>query len=190
MSQAPQPKQKANKLPKNKVKKKVLIGPANNKINFNTILAGGSENEDDEGMHALTTLMIRNIPVKFLQADMLKLIDRNYFGKYDYFYLPMDLKTQCSVGFAFINMLHPLYILDFFLEFNQIRWSEHVQQCNSTKLGEIVYANMQGIDEIKKELLDKNIMKKNDNNIKPIIFENMQTNTDWLDEIDYRYKYD
>ena len=68
-------------------------------------------------MLSLTTLMIKNIPVKFLQGDMLKLIDKNFMGKYDYFYLPMDLKTQCSVGFAFINMLHPLYILDFYLEF-------------------------------------------------------------------------
>jgi len=102
--------------------------------------------EDDEEVLSLTTLMIKNIPVKFLQGDMLKLIDKNFMGKYDYFYLPMDLKTQCSVGFAFINMLHPLYILDFYLEFQQIHWSDHVPLCNSTKYGEIVYANVQGIE--------------------------------------------
>ena len=32
---------------------------------------------------------------------------------------------------------------------------------------------MQGIEDIKKELVDKNIMKKNDKNIKPIIIENL-----------------
>lgn len=48
--------------------------------------------------------------------------------------------------------------------------------CNSNKMGEIVYANMQGLDEIKKELLNKNIMKKNDNNIKPIILDHMSIN--------------
>lgn len=48
---------------------------------------------------------------------MLSLIDEQFDGAYDYFYLPMDLKTQCSVGFAFINFVHPVFILRFFLEF-------------------------------------------------------------------------
>ena len=85
----------------------------------------------------------------------------------------MDLKTQCSVGFAFINMLHPLYILDFYLDFNFMKWSDVVPYCNSNKNAEILYANMQGIDEIKKELRDKNIMKKNDCNIKPLIIDHL-----------------
>ena len=97
---------------------------------------------------------------------MLKLLNRNFKGRYDYFYLPMDLKTQCSVGFAFINFTDALFILDFYLKFHCMKWSDVIKNCNSTKYVEIVYANMQGIDEIKKELLDKNIMKKNDNNIK------------------------
>jgi hypothetical protein len=32
---------------------------------------------------------------------------------------------------------------------------------------------MQGLDKIKKELKDKNIMKKNDNQIKPIIIDDI-----------------
>lgn len=167
-----------------KVRKKVLIGPKNNQINLEKILLASQQPdgalnrpefiEDDEEVLSLTTLMIKNIPVKFLQGDMLTLIDKNFTGKYDYFYLPMDLKTQCSVGFAFINMLHPLYILDFFLEFHQIRWSDHVPLCNSGKYGEIVYANVQGIEQIKQQLYDKNIMKKNDQNIKPIFHEHFR----------------
>ena len=74
----------------------------------------------------------------------------------------MDLKTKQSVGFAFINMTHALYILDFFLEFNQFRWAEAMPECYSKKTCQIVYANMQGMDEIKAELKDKNVMKKND----------------------------
>ena len=70
--------------------------------------------------------MIKNIPIKFMQADMLKQIDKNYKGKYDYFYLPMDLQTKNSVGFAFINFLDSMYILDFFLEFNLTKWTDLV----------------------------------------------------------------
>jgi hypothetical protein len=61
-----------------------------------------------------TTIMVRNIPNKFKQMQLLDMINLNHKGKYDYFYLPMDLKTQCNVGYAFINFIHPIYILDFF----------------------------------------------------------------------------
>lgn len=43
--------------------KKILIGPKNNTIDFDRILYG-EENLDLEVMK-LTTLMIRNIPIKF-----------------------------------------------------------------------------------------------------------------------------
>ena len=39
-------------------------------------------------------------------------------NKYDFFYLPVDLKTKLNVGFAFINMTSPIFILDLYLEFN------------------------------------------------------------------------
>jgi hypothetical protein len=86
--------------------------------------------------------MIRNIPIKFNQVDMMALVDVNFGGSYDYFYLPKDLKTQCGVGFAFINMSHPIFILDFFLEFNGIKLSDKVEKCNSNKYCEITYANV------------------------------------------------
>jgi hypothetical protein len=130
--------------------------------------------------------MIKNIPIKFMQNDMLKLLNEKFSGKYDFFYLPMDLKTKYNVGFAFINMIHPLFILDFYLEFNAMKWNEKVAECNSQKYCEIMYANMQGLTEIKSELNDKNIMKKNDSNIKPIMMENLQINENDLIEIKQR----
>ena len=98
---------------------------------------------------------------------MIELINKQFEGQYDYFYLPKDAKTQCGVGFAFVNLTHPLLILDFFLEFHCMKWSEHVEKCQSNKYCEITYANVQGIEEIKDELRDKNVMKKVDEDARP-----------------------
>lgn len=90
----------------------------------------------------------------------MELIDNQFKGMYNYFYLPMDLKTQCSVGFAFINFEHPIFILQFYLVFQKALWSSIVSNCKSNKQCELVYANVQGLDEIKQELRGKEIMKK------------------------------
>lgn len=37
--------------------------------------------------------MIRNIPNKFKQMTLLEMINVDNDGRYDYFYLPMDLKV-------------------------------------------------------------------------------------------------
>jgi hypothetical protein len=106
--------------------------------------------------------MIKNIPIKFSNSDVLEIINKKFAKKFDYFYLPKDLRTQVGVGFAFINMTSPFYIIDFFLEFNCVKWSEKVENCNSNKLCQIIYANMQGIEEIKQEQCNKIVMKKSD----------------------------
>lgn len=73
---------------------------------------------------------------------MLDIINQKFKDQYDYFYLPKDLKTQCGVGFAFINMSSSLFILDFLFEFNCIKWSDKIEKCNSNKHCEITYANV------------------------------------------------
>jgi hypothetical protein len=45
------------------------------------------------GEEKRTTTMIRNIPNKFKQKNLLEMINLKHPGKYDYFYLPMDLKV-------------------------------------------------------------------------------------------------
>ena len=102
---------------------------------------------------------------------MLQIINQKFIGTYDYFYLPKDLKTQCGVGFAFINMIHPLLILEFYLEFNCVKWSEKIEKCNSNKYCAITYANVQGLPAIKAELADKSIMTKKEETVKPLFFE-------------------
>ena len=159
-----------------------------NRIDFNRILHSYKTNDSE--ILRQTTLMIKNIPMKFSQNDMLNIINEQSCGKYDFFYLPIDIKTKFNMGFAFINMTSPIFILDFYLEFNCCRWIDKIQYCNSQKYCEIVYANMQGIQECHKELKNKSIMKKNDKRIKPIFYENMLINPIDVNAIIARYSFD
>ena len=45
-----------------------------------------------------TTIMIKNIPNKYTQKMLLEKIDKLHARRYDFFYLPIDLKNNCNVG--------------------------------------------------------------------------------------------
>jgi len=52
-----------------------------------------------------TTVMLRNLPNNYTRAMVLNLLDDEGFkGKYDFFYLPIDFKTNACLGYAFINL--------------------------------------------------------------------------------------
>lgn len=52
--------------------------------------------------------MIRNLPNKFKQMTLLNMINGNYKGKYDYFYLPMDLKVSYFIVLIFVFRLNAI----------------------------------------------------------------------------------
>lgn len=47
-----------------------------------------------QGNERRTTIMIRNIPNRYTQESLLKVIDVKFQGQYDFFYLPMDFKVH------------------------------------------------------------------------------------------------
>ncbi|KAH3765612.1 meiosis protein [Pelomyxa schiedti] len=94
-----------------------------------------------ETLDTRTTLMIKNIPNKYSQKMLLEEIDTNHPGVYDFFYLPIDFKNKCNVGYAFINMVSTNKIAPFYKEFNNKHWSRF----NSEKICEITYARIQGL---------------------------------------------
>eukprot|EP00629_Pelagomonadales_sp_RCC1024_P017145 CAMPEP_0119262610 /NCGR_PEP_ID=MMETSP1329-20130426/2275_1 /TAXON_ID=114041 /ORGANISM="Genus nov. species nov., Strain RCC1024" /LENGTH=581 /DNA_ID=CAMNT_0007262271 /DNA_START=49 /DNA_END=1794 /DNA_ORIENTATION=- len=92
------------------------------------------------GLDPRTTLMVRNIPNKYTQRAVLEEIDVKFARTYDFFYLPIDFKNKCNVGYAFINLVEPKDALALFEEFNGRRWT-----CfRSGKVCAITYARIQG----------------------------------------------
>ncbi|KAH8048535.1 RNA binding-protein [Aureococcus anophagefferens] len=92
------------------------------------------------GGDARTTLMVRNIPNKYTQKAVLEELDVKFANTYDFFYLPIDFKNKCNVGYAFINLVVSKDALRLFKEFNGRRWT-----CfRSGKVCAITYARIQG----------------------------------------------
>lgn len=87
-----------------------------------------------------TTIMIRNIPNKYTQQMLLESIDQCMEQRYDFFYLPIDFKNKCNMGYAFINFVHAVFIPEFYHQFNGKKWA-----CfNSEKICKISYGRIQG----------------------------------------------
>jgi hypothetical protein len=84
--------------------------------------------------------MIKNIPNKYNQKMLMAKINLHNKDHYDFFYLPIDFRNRCNVGYAFMNFLDPIFILKFYEEFHGKKW----EQFNSDKVCEVTYARIQG----------------------------------------------
>lgn len=100
--------------------------------------------------------MIRNIPNKYTKEMMLRLLNEKFKGCYDFFYLPIDFKNNCNVGYAFINFIDLGSIQPFYEEFNNETWPKF----NSDKICKIRYARIQGREECEEHFQDTSLMKK------------------------------
>ena len=56
-----------------------------------------------EGIEKRTTIMIRNIPNRYNQESLLRVIDVKFKGMYDFVYLPMDFKVFYINNLKFIH---------------------------------------------------------------------------------------
>lgn len=134
---------------------KSAFKPANKfALNLSKVLSG----EDGR-----TTIMIKNIPNKYTQKMLLEKIDKLHAHRYDFFYLPIDLKNNCNVGYAFINFVEPIFILPFYEDLNAKSW----ERFNSEKICEITYGRIQG----KHSLVDNFSYSAETRKVKPLILE-------------------
>merc|ERR1712072_341114 len=88
-------------------------------------------------------MMLRNIPNKYTQPMLLKTLEENGFtARYDFFYLPIDFRNRCNVGYAFINFCTPADAKRFLKLFHKYKLKAY----NSPKVCEVNYARVQGLE--------------------------------------------
>jgi len=67
-----------------------------------------------------TTVMVKNVPVKYTQRKLLReFLAAGFHGKLDFIYLPIDPRSRCSRGFAFCNFSSPEVTQQFFSTFHK-----------------------------------------------------------------------
>ena len=93
---------------------------------------------------------------------LLERIDEKHEHRYDFFYLPIDLKNSCNVGYAFINMIDPLFVVTLYEDLNEKTW----ERFNSEKICERTYGRIQG----KSNLIDNFHSSVDGRKVKPAIF--------------------
>ncbi|ETK78114.1 hypothetical protein L917_15504 [Phytophthora nicotianae] len=118
-----------------------------------------------------TTLMIRNIPNKYTQQMLLSEINRNHRGNYDFFYLPIDFKNKCNMGYAFINFIEAAHIEAFHKEFDGQKWTNF----NSEKVCAISYARLQGKQAMIARFQNSSLLDKHES-YRPLVFGSSGSN--------------
>jgi hypothetical protein len=88
-----------------------------------------------------TTIMIRSIPNRYNQQDLLEdLQNVGLSGTFDFLYLPIDRGTMSNVGYAFVNFIDNASALQCVSIFQNRRFQNH------SKLATVSFAHIQGLD--------------------------------------------
>ncbi|KAG7675255.1 hypothetical protein Ndes2526B_g08123 [Nannochloris sp. 'desiccata'] len=136
--------------------------------------ASGEDNGTSDGTAATadvkTTVMIRNIPNKYTQDIMLTLLEEAKLnGAFDFFYLPIDFRNRCGLGYAFLNFLSHADAVKGYNYFHNRRWDEF----NSKKVCEVTYARVQGKDNLVQHFKNAKF-PSNDAEYCPLVYRHSQ----------------
>mmetsp|Transcript_31470 Transcript_31470/g.68935 ORF Transcript_31470/g.68935 Transcript_31470/m.68935 type:complete len:351 (+) Transcript_31470:87-1139(+) len=91
-----------------------------------------------------TTLMIRNIPNRYTQRELiLELDDLGFAGTFDFLYIPLDKGTMMNVGYAFVNFVGHEWAEKCMQMFKNYRFKRHRKI--SGKIAAVSVAHIQGL---------------------------------------------
>lgn len=92
-----------------------------------------------------TTLMIRNIPCRYQQRELIQEIEAlGFAGTFDFFYAPVDKSTLSNVGYAFVNFISPRWASKCMQVFTNHRFKKY--QKASGKIATVSVAHIQGLE--------------------------------------------
>ena len=95
------------------------------KTNKNNLFSSNNEqkikqiinlNDIAKGIEKRTTIMIRNIPIKYTNEILEKELEF-FNGKFDCIYMPFDYEKNGNKGYAFLNLVNPYHVL-YFMNFS------------------------------------------------------------------------
>ena len=99
---------------------------------------------------------------------LLERLDQKHAGRYDFFYLPIDLKNNCNVGYAFINLGDPVFVVALYADLAGQMW----ERFNSEKICELTYGRIQG----HQALVDNFQAAVDVRKVKPAVFRSRAAN--------------
>lgn len=92
-----------------------------------------------------TTLMVRNIPNRYTQRELItELEDMGFAGTFDFLYMPLDKGTMSNVGYAFVNFVDPVDAAECLELFQKYHFKRHRKI--SGKVAAASVAHIQGLE--------------------------------------------
>lgn len=92
-----------------------------------------------------TTLMIRNIPNRYTQRELImELEDMGFGSTFDFLYIPLDKGTMSNVGYAFVNFVDHVWAEKCMIAFQNYRFKRHRKI--SGKIAAVSVAHIQGLE--------------------------------------------
>jgi RNA recognition motif-containing protein len=113
------------------------------------------------------TLMLRNIPNKYTQDVLLEELAM-HLQSMDFFYLPIDFRNQCNLGYAFLNFKDGAAAQAFQATFDSNRLARFPQ---SPKVLQVHMARVQGLQANVKRLRNSTVMGMLTEDCKPVLFD-------------------
>lgn len=92
-----------------------------------------------------TTMMIRNIPNRYTQLELIhELESLGFMGSFDFFYSPIDTGTMGNVGYAFVNFGSPAWAARCEQALEGYTFKKH-QRPSRKKIATVSVAHLQGL---------------------------------------------
>jgi len=93
-----------------------------------------------------TTLMIRNIPNRYTQRELITELEEIGLGSsFDFLYLPIDKGTTCNIGYAFVNFVNPTWAAKCATVFEGYPFKRHRNV--PCKIAAVSVAHIQGLEK-------------------------------------------